>query len=87
MPRTLCEWDKRDIERDLGKLARVIGEPRFVCRKCARSAEDPRYLCKPIRLPREASVGGSNGEAEAPLMSPKSLALAGVDQRFSALSS
>lgn len=55
MARTLCDWDKRDIEREVDKLAAIIGTPRFVCRKCARSAQDERYLCKPTRLPARAA--------------------------------
>lgn len=76
MPRTLCEWDKRDIERDLQRLAGVIGTPRFVCRKCARSAEDPRFLCKPIKLPRLASAPPLADEPGAVAMSVTALAIA-----------
>ena len=78
MPRTLCEWDKRDIERDLERLAGVIGTPRFVCRKCARSAEDPRFLCKPIKLPRQASAAAPTNEPGLVAMSVTELAIAPV---------
>lgn len=68
MARTLCEWDKRDIERDLERLAGVIGVPRYVCRKCARSAQEDRHLCKPVRLPARAAISPPGSE------SPKILA-------------
>lgn len=76
MARTLCEWDKRDIERDLERLAGVIGVPRYVCRKCARSAQEDRHLCKPTRLPARAATPPSGSEA------PKMLASALTEPTF-----
>jgi hypothetical protein len=51
MARTLCDWSKKDIERDLAELAEIVAQPRFICKKCARSANSGKYLCKPKRLP------------------------------------
>jgi hypothetical protein len=50
MAKTLCDWSKSDIHRDVFKLMRILHEPHFYCRKCARMANDSRYLCKPQRL-------------------------------------
>jgi hypothetical protein len=51
MAKTLCDWSKSDIEKHLVKLAEMLREPKFVCRKCARSACDARVLCKPRKMP------------------------------------
>lgn len=57
MSKTLCEWKKHEITEDTVALARIIRDPRFVCRKCARSAHKDKHLCKPIPLPSEEECG------------------------------
>jgi hypothetical protein len=51
MPKTLCDWSKRDILAKPEKLAEIVSEPRFFCAKCARAANDPKRLCKARKLP------------------------------------
>ena len=51
MSRTLCEWGKWEIQERVDDLARIVREPCFVCRKCARAAHQDKHLCKPIPLP------------------------------------
>jgi hypothetical protein len=51
MSRTLCEWKKHEIVEDTEELAKIVCDPRFVCRKCARAAHKDKHLCKPIPLP------------------------------------
>ena len=48
--KTLCTWDKDQISRQSKKLKRIISEPGFYCRKCARVSSDEKYLCKPEPL-------------------------------------
>jgi tRNA C32,U32 (ribose-2'-O)-methylase TrmJ len=55
MARTLCEWKKSEIVDDIEELAEIVRDPRFVCRKCARSAHKDKHLCKPMALPRDPS--------------------------------
>jgi len=58
MSKTLCDWSKHDIERHPEKLAELVLEPHFYCRKCARAANTSKVLCKPRKLPkREESTG------------------------------
>jgi len=52
MGKTLCDWSKKDIEKHFEELCRLTADPRFVCRKCARSARDADQLCKPRDRPR-----------------------------------
>jgi hypothetical protein len=51
--KTLCDWDKKEIEKNLDKLIQIIENPRFICRKCARSAHIAHHLCKPVKIEKE----------------------------------
>jgi hypothetical protein len=51
MAKTLCDWKKKDLEHKAGHLAELVRDPRFYCRKCARSANTAKVLCKPRKLP------------------------------------
>ncbi len=51
MARTLCEWKKGEIIDDIDDLEKIVRDPRYVCRKCARAAHKDKYLCKPMTLP------------------------------------
>jgi len=46
----LCEWKKDDIKDNLAQLKKIVGNPKYVCLKCARVAEDANYLHKPEEL-------------------------------------
>lgn len=48
--KTLCEWRRHEIPADLKTLRKILRKPKFVCGKCARSANDKEYLCQPLRL-------------------------------------
>lgn len=48
--KTLCEWRRHEIPADLKALRKILRKPKFVCGKCARSANDKSYLCQPLRL-------------------------------------
>jgi hypothetical protein len=46
----LCSWDKDRIARKPKKLRRILANPKFYCRTCARAASAAEYLCKPEPL-------------------------------------
>lgn len=48
--KTLCKWDKDDIKDNFKELKKIVSEPRYVCRKCARAAKKEEWLCKPEEL-------------------------------------
>ena len=50
MPKAMCKWKKKDIEKDLKKLSALVDAPQFVCANCARVANDKKHLCKPVKL-------------------------------------
>ncbi len=58
MSKTLCDWSKRDLERHPEKLAELVLEPHFYCRKCARAANTSKVLCKPRKLPKKEESTG-----------------------------
>lgn len=49
----LCKWDKDEIKDNLKELKKIVAQPRFICRKCARAARKEEYLCKPEPLEKE----------------------------------
>lgn len=53
MSKTLCDWSKHNIERHPDKLAELVLEPRYYCRKCARAANTSKVLCKPRELQKK----------------------------------
>jgi len=48
--KTLCKYKKEKIEENLETLKQIVGNPKFICRKCARAAKDEKHLCKPVTL-------------------------------------
>ncbi|MEM7146917.1 MAG: hypothetical protein AAF591_17435 [Verrucomicrobiota bacterium] len=47
MAKTICDWKKRDIIRNPGKLEALIEDPCYLCMKCGRAANTPKVLCRP----------------------------------------
>ena len=50
MPTRLCKLSRGDIISSLGEVERVVSNSTFVCRSCARSANQANRLCKPFEL-------------------------------------
>lgn len=48
MAETLCDWSKSEIKERAEELFELTREPTFYCRKCARVANIPFVLCKPM---------------------------------------
>ena len=46
----LCDWRKDEIKDNLEKLKGIVGEPKYICLKCARVAKDSDYLHRPEEL-------------------------------------
>lgn len=49
MARSLCEL-KKSLKADAKAYVLLIRGPTHACRKCGRSANDKRRLCKPMKL-------------------------------------
>lgn len=51
--KTLCNWSGEQIAKKRKKLCELVESPRFVCKKCARVANQKKVLCSPDALTRE----------------------------------
>ena len=49
MAKPLCEL-KKTLKQDFGTFVSLIENPTHVCRKCGRSANSKKVLCKPVKL-------------------------------------
>lgn len=45
---SLCKLDKSDISKHLKTLAEITQPSHYICGKCARSARDKQWLCRPL---------------------------------------
>ena len=43
----LCKLSKKEIEQNFKKISLLIIEAKFICGKCARSANTNNVLCSP----------------------------------------
>ena len=48
--KTLCEWEKKEIEKKSTELVKIIANAKYYCKKCVRTANDKNVLCKPKKL-------------------------------------
>jgi hypothetical protein len=49
--KTFCKWTPKQIQKNIDLLTELLEDPCYVCKKCARSSNNKRALCKPTRLP------------------------------------
>ncbi|EPO2919570.1 hypothetical protein ACT7SZ_002835 [Vibrio cholerae] len=47
MAKRLCKLSRHEIATSLSEIERLVAEPQFLCRACARVAGDKKSLCKP----------------------------------------
>ena len=59
MAKTICDWSRKDLEKNASKLWRITRDPIFFCRKCGRVANTKKVLCK------AKNFEGSAGEQES----------------------
>ncbi|ASK56715.1 hypothetical protein DLR65_07190 [Vibrio tarriae] len=43
----LCKLSRHEIATSLSEIERLVAEPQFLCRACARVSVDKKNLCKP----------------------------------------
>ena len=46
----LCDWDRKEIEKDMLVLISIVKNPKYICKKCARAANTDVVLCKPYKI-------------------------------------
>ncbi|WP_199908585.1 hypothetical protein [Vibrio cholerae] len=56
MAKRLCKLSRHEIVTSLSEIERLVAEPQFLCRACARVAGDKKSLCKPQAMSLPAPV-------------------------------
>lgn len=56
MVKRLCKLSRHEIATSLSEIERLVAEPQFLCRACARVAGDKKSLCKPQAMSLPAPV-------------------------------
>jgi hypothetical protein len=46
----MCKWDEKDLDANFDKFTAIVGNPKFVCKKCLRVADKKKWLHKPVPL-------------------------------------
>ncbi len=74
MAQRLCKLSRHDITASLSDIHRIVTEPKYLCRSCARSSADKNRLCKPEAL--SVSAPKLKTEAQVDLSSKSALKVA-----------
>jgi hypothetical protein len=48
--KTLCDFDKKEVEKRITEIMKMVDHPKYVCRKCARAANEKGLVCKPVKI-------------------------------------
>ncbi|MEZ8102361.1 hypothetical protein [Vibrio bivalvicida] len=54
MAKRFCKMNRKQIAENLGDIHRLVVEPKYLCRSCARSSASKDSLCKPAAIPPQA---------------------------------
>jgi len=41
---------KDQFEKNFDELVKIVGKPKFACRRCGRAVADKDWVCKPAKL-------------------------------------
>lgn len=66
MSETLCDWSKHEIKERAEELQELTRDATFFCRKCARVANIPFVLCKPMSFEKRLKKL-AGGDVSSPL--------------------
>ncbi|WP_188005874.1 hypothetical protein [Vibrio cholerae] len=71
MAKRLCKLSRHEIATSLSEIERLVAEPQFLCRACARVAGDKKSLCKPQAMSLPAPVATVAHESGVVSLLPK----------------
>jgi hypothetical protein len=46
----LCDLSKKDIRENMNEIIKIVTIPKYICEKCARVANEKKYLCNPVKI-------------------------------------
>jgi hypothetical protein len=46
----LCKWKEDRLAEKLDEFMDIVRQPKFLCEKCGRVADDKKWLHKPISI-------------------------------------
>ena len=67
MAETLCDWSKHEVKERAEELFELTRDATFYCRKCARVANIPFVLCKPMSFEKRLRKLGTE-DVSSPLI-------------------
>lgn len=56
MGKTICDWTKKDIQKNSEKLQELTADACFYCKKCGRVANSKKALCGAVRFAETAKI-------------------------------
>ena len=48
--KTFCDLSKDYIAKNMDEMISLVDNPKYICRKCARTANEETHLCKPVKM-------------------------------------
>ncbi|MEZ4603070.1 MAG: hypothetical protein R2861_06605 [Desulfobacterales bacterium] len=48
--KTLCDLDKKEIEKNLSLMMKMVDRPAYICMKVRPGANTKALLCKPVKI-------------------------------------
>jgi len=48
--KSICSLSKSDIEKDFKEICEIVKDPKYICLKCGRAANQKSNLCKPEKM-------------------------------------
>lgn len=86
MAKRLCKLSRKQVAHSLGEIEKLVAEPKFVCRSCARASHSKQHLCKPASIAAAAHTQPTthtpkilkplSARAESVLFAPQQAAVA-----------
>jgi len=49
----LCKCDGKTLHGHVRRLAATGRRPRYICGLCGRASDEPRHLCKPVKISKK----------------------------------